>query len=127
MRSFLISREIAVSKGKKYDLLKLLESAFDFGLMKNVDFYADETDVQRLSPLLFLQAPNYATFFRLFDRLGPFVSNITLPKFSSFFLFSFEIPAFKGPGHVQKVHSHPLGAVNKQIDSIINMTSRADF
>ena len=44
--------------------------------MKNVDLPADGNDLLRVSPLLFLQALNYATFFvylSLFDRL-PYLS-----------------------------------------------------
>ena len=44
--------------------------------MKNVDFPADGNDMLRESPLLFLQALNYATFsvyLSLFDRL-PYLS-----------------------------------------------------
>ena len=53
IEKFLISRGITVSISKQHDLAELLETAFDLGLMKIVDFYADENDLQCLSPLLF--------------------------------------------------------------------------
>ena len=66
----------------------------------------------------------------IFHRLGPFASKGTFPKLSDTIFpaspcFLLRSLLLKGLTIVQRVHSRSHGAMNKQIDGMIKIVSRA--
>ena len=97
----------------------------------NADFHVDENNLWPLSPLLFFQALHYAiSFIYLIDQShlhpkAPFPELLYMIFPVSCFLLRSLL--LKGLTIVQRVHSHPQGAVNKQIDGILKTILRAQF
>ena len=96
------------------------------------DFPVDENNLWLLSPLLFFQALYYAiSFIYLIGQAhlhpkAPFPELLYMifPASPCFLLRSILL---KGLTIAQRVHSHPQGAVNKQIDGILKTILRAQF
>ena len=96
--------------------------------MANVNFHANEIDFRLASPLLFPQPPYYPNVFAFFDRVGPFASKTPFSKLSATIspaspCFLLRSSLLKGLAIIQRVHFHPQGAGNRQIDIMIEMVS----